>query len=283
MTKKILISEIELNRARQPRVGMNSDYVAELHSALENGVTLPPIKVYSERGGSPYFLSDGWHRLEANLAIGFREIDAEVFTGTAFDAFKNSLGENDAHGLRRTNADKQRAVRLAFEEPQFKEFSDRAIAEICKVTHPFVAKVRPVVTVTTSEAQPKKRIGRDGKSQSATKSKDAKSGPKKQAEQKPKKQPEVFDSNGFAVPSELVNSWNDIQATVTDLQMHAHVLLDKWPAKMFGEMSQRTKDALNVLLKALDVMLCPECKGAKCKACHKTGIVSKRPLQGVGK
>ncbi len=291
-TKKILISEIELNRARQPRVGMNKDYVSELHASLESGETLPAIKVFSERGVAPFFLSDGWHRLEANLAIGFREVEAEIIIGTAFDAFKNSLGENDSHGLRRTTEDKKRAVSLAFEDEELKGLTDRAIAEICRVGHPFVAKLRPSTgtdsssaggTDSTSNGDEPKRKGKDGKSYSGktngSKSKKGKSNSKSKA----KPEAEILDGNGIVVPAELVGSWNDTQATVMDLQMHAHVLLDKWPEKLFGVQSQRIRESLNTLLRSLDVVLCPECKGAKCKECNKRGIISKRPLLGTGK
>lgn len=71
--------------------------------------------------------------------------------------------EHDTAGLRRTNADKQRAVRMALEARP--ELSNRAIAEQVGVSDPFVGKLRPqVLTVSTSD----RRIGADGKSDPAT-------------------------------------------------------------------------------------------------------------------
>ena len=69
-----------------------------------------------------------------------------------------SLGANQSNGLRRTNADKRHAVELALKE--FPKLSDRAIAEMCGVSQPFVSEFRPkVITVITSETH----TGKDGK------------------------------------------------------------------------------------------------------------------------
>ena len=78
--------------------------------------------------------------------------------GTRLDALKFSLGANQANGLRRTNADKRHCVELALKE--FPKLSDRAIAGMCGVSHPFVSEMRPkqLVTVTSSP-----REGLDGK------------------------------------------------------------------------------------------------------------------------
>ena len=72
------------------------------------------------------------------------------------------IGVNRDHALKRSNADKRRCVEIALKE--FGGMSDRAIAEMCGVTQPFVGKIRcQVITVMTSPA-PTHRIGKDGKS-----------------------------------------------------------------------------------------------------------------------
>jgi hypothetical protein len=74
------------------------------------------------------------------------------------DAVKFSLSANHWHGLRRTNEDKRHAVAIALHE--FPAWSDRAVAELCGVTHPSVGAVRRQLENFTSC---EKRLGRDGK------------------------------------------------------------------------------------------------------------------------
>ncbi len=279
--KRIKISSIETNDARQPRVKIDNEHVGSLREKLENGVTLDPIIVFSINGEAPFFLSDGWHRLKANKLLSFKEIDAEICEGGEFEAFKASLGANDDHGLPRTNADKNNAVTLAFGDERLKDLSDNFIAEICKVSQPFVSKLRTqLITVINSakngESKPdsaKKtaKTGKDGKSYQ----------PKKEKTEPAAK--EILDDNGILVPEHLHAAWRDERATEQDLRMHALVLLERWPAKMYGELSENQKQVLKSLLGALAIVVCPACKGEKCKECHKRGIISKHPLLGTAK
>jgi hypothetical protein len=50
------------------------------------------------------------------------------------------LSANAENGLRRTNDDKRKAVEIACKE--FPAWADRKVAEMCQVSHPFVAKIR---------------------------------------------------------------------------------------------------------------------------------------------
>ncbi|MDD3642958.1 MAG: hypothetical protein PHQ19_05810, partial [Candidatus Krumholzibacteria bacterium] len=78
------------------------------------------------------------------------------------DALRHALGANAAHGHRRTNADKRRAVELALRE--FPKTPAIKIAEICGVSQPFVSAMKNEdITVISST-----RIGRDGKEYQAT-------------------------------------------------------------------------------------------------------------------
>src|SRR5690606_39168080 len=101
-----------------------------------------------------------------------------VGEGTIDEAIWHAAAVNQTHGVRRTNADKRRAVRLALETEIGMEQSSRVIAEHVGVSHTFVERLREelaaerqVTTVATSDApeqvatdatsQP--RRGRDGK------------------------------------------------------------------------------------------------------------------------
>lgn len=67
------------------------------------------------------------------------------------------------HGLRRTNADKRRAVMAALAHPNGRGLSDRLIAEHCGVSDPFVGTVRAELQTVSSLATTEKRKGKDGK------------------------------------------------------------------------------------------------------------------------
>lgn len=49
---------------------------------------------------------------------------------------------NAEHGLRRSHADKRRAVQMALEDPELGQCSNREIAKLCKVSHSFVNATR---------------------------------------------------------------------------------------------------------------------------------------------
>ncbi len=74
--------------------------------------------------------------------IGRETIEAEIKDGSARDAILHGIGANASHGLRRTQADKQRAVERLLKDPEWARWSDRKIAEVAKVDHKTVGKIR---------------------------------------------------------------------------------------------------------------------------------------------
>jgi len=147
---------IRTDAGTQCRAAISEATVAEYAERMIAGDRFPPVVVYLNN--TEYLLADGFHRLLARRLAKFERIDAEVRQGTRLDALKFSLSANHRHGLRRTNEDKRHAVEIALRE--FQEWSDRAIAQLCGVTHPSVAAVRRELVNFTSCG---KRLGRDGK------------------------------------------------------------------------------------------------------------------------
>jgi hypothetical protein len=78
----------------------------------------------------------------AHRSAGLDIITAIVHQGGRKEALLHALGANTDHGLRRTNADKEKAVNIALKEPYTRGLSDNQIAEICKVSQPYVSKIR---------------------------------------------------------------------------------------------------------------------------------------------
>ena len=95
----------------------------------------------------PHWLGDGFHRLLAHQeAHGSTvEIAAMVKAGTRRDAVLAAAGANAAHGLRRSAADKARAVDALLTDDEWGLWSDREIGRRCNVSHPFVAKRRALL------------------------------------------------------------------------------------------------------------------------------------------
>ena len=146
----------------QPREGLNDDPIGQYAEQMMAGVVFPPVVVYWDQQEQRYWLSQGFHRCAAAEAAELTTILAEFRQGSRDDALWDALGSNrefDAVGQRRSNRDKQRAVQKALKARP--HLSDRQIAEHVGVTHPYVMKLRRVVTVTTSGDR---RVGRDGKS-----------------------------------------------------------------------------------------------------------------------
>ena len=61
-------------------------------------------------------------------------------------AILHGAGSNAVHGLRRTQADKRRAVERLLKDPEWARWSDRKIAEVARVDHKTVGAIRRELT-----------------------------------------------------------------------------------------------------------------------------------------
>jgi hypothetical protein len=155
-TARLRVLLIRTDAGTQSRAAINDQAVADYAERMIAGDRFPPVVVFRHNGD--FILADGFHRLRARRLAKFETIEAEVHEGTRLDALKFSLSANHRHGLRRTNEDKRHAIEIALHE--LPAWSDRAVAQLCGVTHPSVGVVRrQLVNFTSCE----KRLGRDGK------------------------------------------------------------------------------------------------------------------------
>lgn len=136
----LALTSIRLDGGTQARVAVNNEAVTEYAEALRAGAELPRVVVFFD--GADNWLGDGFHRTHAYRQAGRVEIPAEVRDGTRRDAVLFACGANAEHGLRRTNADKRKAVETLLADDEWKTWSDSAIARACGVSHPFVAAIR---------------------------------------------------------------------------------------------------------------------------------------------
>lgn len=146
----MLISIENINTTgTQSRVSVNGETVAEYAAAIDGGAVLPPVVVYKS-GDGQHWLADGFHRIAAHIKAGRTEIKCDIRDGGQRAAILHSVGANATHGLKRTNADKRRAVEMLLSDPEWSQWSDREIARACCVTHTFIRSLRQPVTGNVS-------------------------------------------------------------------------------------------------------------------------------------
>lgn len=136
----VAVSAIRADVALQPRVSLDIATIAEYAAAMRDGATFPPVVVFHD--GAAYWLADGFHRVAAARQAEAETIAADVRQGTRRDALLFAVGANADHGLRRTNADKRRAVEILLADEEWAGWSDSEIARRCAVSQPFASKVR---------------------------------------------------------------------------------------------------------------------------------------------
>ena len=154
---ELSLSEIHVDEKFQCRTEVNERTVADYAERMLEKDVFPPVVVFDVDG--KYILADGFHRFRAAEKAKRQTIAAVTMQGSARDALLFGIRANVSHSsLRFNNRDKRRAVELVLRADA--TMSDRALAELCRVSHTYVAGIRAeLATVATS----KSRTGRDGK------------------------------------------------------------------------------------------------------------------------
>jgi hypothetical protein len=138
------LGELRVDPELQQRAAIDPDTVRDYADAIKAGVQLPALVAFedSEDPGRGCWLADGFHRQLAYREAGVLEVLVDLRRGTRRDALRHSIGANDSHGLRRTRADKRRAVTTALADAEWSQLSDRELAEMTGTSHTFVGIVR---------------------------------------------------------------------------------------------------------------------------------------------
>jgi DNA adenine methylase len=124
----------------QSRARLDDQTIGEYAEAMDAGVAFPSVLVFYD--GESYWLADGFHRVAAAKRLEWTDIAVEIRAGHRRDAVLYSVGTNATHGLRRTNADKHRAVETLLRDEEWSQWSDREIARRCGVSNDFVSRLR---------------------------------------------------------------------------------------------------------------------------------------------
>jgi hypothetical protein len=149
---------IEATQATQVRTKLHKDVIDMYQRDIERGCVMPPLTVFAEKGSARYILADGFHRLLAHINAGLEEVEVEVHEGGMHQALEFALSANRTHGLRRTNADKINAVKLALKDPEFSKLAQGEIADLCGVSRETVNRtsVRQTTGRADKKVKPKK-------------------------------------------------------------------------------------------------------------------------------
>jgi hypothetical protein len=164
------INSIRTDGGTQLRAAIDAEHVESMAAAISRGEKLPPVKVYFD--STDYWLARGFHRRMAAMKAGETRIGAIIAEGTIRDAILDAAGDNSEHNaLRRTNADKRKAVAALLADKEWADAADRWIADVCKVDHKTVAAVRAETTshlLGNSPSEPEATNGQNGKRGSET-------------------------------------------------------------------------------------------------------------------
>lgn len=300
MKRELLIDQIRTDGDTQAREKLSQDTVLE-YAEIQN---MPDVVVFHD--GTDYWLADGFHRVMAAIHAKKKHVSAEVKKGSKLDAAWYACGANAAHGLRRTNADKRKAVRMAMELEGGKSL--QVLADHCGVHIDTVRAVKkevesggrnrppdhtetptkvhnPPPTIPSKNPPPEasskigpppapRVTGKDGKSYPAAKVPDR-----------------VKDLEGRYVPEDVLDLWNrrqeaqDILSAISRLKSaveKAQESQDKlFSLVHFNRVLILLKDLYSELLEARPHAVCPTCQGGGCNTCKGSGLVSKMVWERV--
>jgi hypothetical protein len=88
----------------------------------------------------------------AYTAAGITDVPCDVRQGGLRDAILHSAGANADHGVRRSNADKRRAVLMLLRDEEWGRWNDSKVARACAVHHETVARIRSEYLAETQDS-----------------------------------------------------------------------------------------------------------------------------------
>ncbi len=302
MQKRIKFDHIILDAGTQVRMELDKGVIEEYAELYKAKTIFPPLDVFQINGGGKVILVDGFHRYHAAHRPKMpADIVCEIHKGTLQDAIKFALSANCKHGLRRTNADKRRAVIIAFEKLDGLTLSDVLVTKMCGVGRTLVAEIRkampplqPVDSTGSNAEKPAKspkRKGADGKLRSVPTipppPPPAPGSPPKPAELSAKADGKFRDKLKFIVPPEIIPTWNDAEEmqglldNISDLRGVQKTAESKQNI-IFAEVNHSSlKAALDQayadLKRCIPYAVCDNCQGInfkECPSCKGRGFVS---------
>lgn len=158
MIKVLNLGALVLDPKLQSRTEINEQTIEDYSEAIKRGDEFPPVLVYFD--GVHYYLTDGYHRYHGHKHAGKAGITCEIVNGTFRDAVLRATSVNSRHGMRRTNADKRKAVMTLIEDLEWDAWSNSEMAAHCSVSISFVADLRSSAGKTSDVVKYKTATGK---------------------------------------------------------------------------------------------------------------------------
>lgn len=307
---KVLTLDPEL----QQRESYPPNIVDEYTEAYKAGAEFPPLTVYYD--GEKHWVSNGFLRTQAAILAKQETVKCDVRKGSRDEALLDSLAANETHGVRRTYADRRKAIIKAFSLPGNANAAANAIAQLCGVSTALASTVKKEVQearkegvepppATVLDGQPlapdeiavkrggktfKMKKGRIGKG--ATGRKPGKGGVKEaeQAEKSEAADKPVEDKvTGKPVEGPVKETFFAAQISVGALIRVLSGALDKLKelqesksGAWLGEgIDEHIKAARKAIKEAYPHTVHDKCEGKGCKVCHKSGFLNKATFESL--
>jgi len=153
-----------LSRDLQPRVGLDDATVAD-YAALyrDRGPTaMDPIRAYAREDGRP-ILTRGFTRVAGARLAGLDALPCDLYAEADDEAMLRDSLSGNRHGLRLTNADKRRALKLYHERIARRRWdSTREVAVLLGCSHELVSSFRKELTAPKPASPPAAKPAPEG-------------------------------------------------------------------------------------------------------------------------
>ena len=150
----------------QVREKLDKGWSLQYSKDYAKGDAFPPVLVYRLPDGT-IVLVDGFHRVDACLAIGLKTIRCQIREGAMQEALLAAIEANTAafhRGRPFGEDDRRHAAELMIRNPEFYDWSDQRIGDICGASNKVVQGVRLQLLRTDLIPLPERVKTKDGRS-----------------------------------------------------------------------------------------------------------------------
>ena len=286
MIKTIFLEDVDVDHSPMVRADLRPEVIEE-YSAIykKDKKKMPVIDLFMEAGNKKLLIGDGMHRLQAMRSLNFKACQANVHAGVYEDALKYALLANERHGIRRSQADKRRAVEEAIK--QWPKVSNVQIATLASVDDHTVKAVRDWLEQQGKVAPEPIRTSKDGAERPASISKTSES----RGSDTPRKL-EAKCKTGAVLTVQALKYWNrsgEIKELLDELTAFERKLkrAQSMEDLMYGEIniSAALADIDKIytnLQTGLPYAVCTQCQGqpktqpkGECRLCKGRAVISK--------
>lgn len=181
--KELQIKDIICKKEFMIRDGIDKKLVAQYKDDYDVIIQQAPISVYDTPLG--FYLSDGFHRIEAGKQLGKETISSIVTKGSVKEAYAAACLANLKHGKPLTKNERIRARKTFIKI--YPEWSNVKLADDVGCNEKTIRDYRTELEKSKDILPQTSRIGKDGKTRPLPTKSDTATSEKTEVEQKPKK------------------------------------------------------------------------------------------------